>query len=194
MPFLVDGLATSSSNAQILLAADGQIGNLADSSIPEAQATYVDPNIPTWTYQTDSYGLETAEANPDNVVWQWQRNANGLVTEYSNRPKAEAEISRTNYHTATLRRHADETSANLTEQDNPDDSAENWSYGVNNQVISDTVFNSDGTLASDVNDVPMPSTTAPRRPTATTTRPIHLHRTADARHTCSIGSFPADCS
>ena len=175
VPFLVDGLATSSSNAQILLAADGQIGNLADSSIPEAQASYVDPNIHTWSYQTDSYGLETAEANPDNVVWQWQCNADGLVTEYSEPPQsAGGDPVVTNYHYGDVADGTldDDECANLTEQDNPDDSTENWSYGVNNQVTSDTVDNADGTLASVVNYVPIPSAISPRPPTVTTTRPI----------------------
>ena len=72
-PLLFDGLSDGSSNAQILLAADGNIGNLSSGPVSEVQASYTDANGYDWSYQTDAYGLETAEANPDNVVWQWQR-------------------------------------------------------------------------------------------------------------------------
>ncbi|HEX4000854.1 MAG TPA: hypothetical protein VHX65_20065 [Pirellulales bacterium] len=135
-PFLVDGLAPSAGDAPILLAADGQIGNLADSSIPEAQATYVDPNHATWNYQTDLFGLETAEANPNSVVWQWQRDGNGLVSE---------SIAPPNWGGATPIDEQETTSyyydsrGNLTSQVNPDGSSETWTYGVDDQPTSDTV-------------------------------------------------------
>jgi YD repeat-containing protein len=140
-PFFVDGLADGSSDAEILLAADGNIGNDAyDGSITEVQATYENPNGDTYQYQTDSYGLETAEANPDGVVWQWQNDANGLTLEYiqpagggGSTPISATETTSYTY-----------DDGNLASQTNPDGSAEDWGYGPDDQISVYYLFNPPG--------------------------------------------------
>lgn len=79
--YLVDG-----SDGTLRLPASAHIGALsvACAGLVEPRATYVDPRGNVWEYQTDRFGLLTAEArpavpgSPQKDVWRWMRDERGL--------------------------------------------------------------------------------------------------------------------
>ena len=80
-PYLADGIA-----GELRLPSRGQIGarSIELAGLAEPRATYVDPRGNVWEYQTDHYGLLTAEAkpavpgSPQQDVWRWVRDDRGL--------------------------------------------------------------------------------------------------------------------
>ncbi len=83
-PYLTDGL-----DGTLRAPATGKIGAAAPApgARPEPKAVYTDPRQHQWIYQADRFGLSTAEAapvtksTPQQDVWKWARNTDGLITE-----------------------------------------------------------------------------------------------------------------
>ena len=112
--------------------------------VRRAPRTYTDPNENVWLYQVNDYGYVTAEAMPETDdcpeqdVWQWKRDADGLPSKYIQPAAADIVDASGNTVTESVPTTYVYVSGNLTEVDYPDGSKEKWEYGIFSQLDSHT--------------------------------------------------------